>query len=337
MDYKFYNIKEAPFKIYGLYNPKNEENFKRMPQSVACTVSEIVKGYNNTATGGRIRFKTNSSKIALRAVYTEEQKYYNSWDACFSLYERVNGKEVFVNSLRADWFDITEKGELFAELDLKTEKTRELTVYFPQFGYIKEVEIGILEGATLSEHSEYANTTPLVFYVSSITHGCNASRAGNDYVARVCRRFDTDFINLGFAGGAKAENEIIDYINTLDMSAFVFDYDHNTPSPEHLANTHLKAYKKIRESHPNIPIVLASKPDIDIFDDVQIERRCIIQKTYRYGIEQGDKNLYYIDGYSFFQGEERDSCTSDGVHPNDLGFFRMATAMYNVLFDAFRR
>lgn len=232
---------------------------------------------------------------------------------------------------------IEENGELFAQTDLKSVRDRELTIYFPQFGYIKEVEVGICEGATLCEHSEYTCKTPIVFYGSSITHGCGASRAGNDYVEMVCRKLDADFVNLGFSGSALAEDEIINYINTLDMSAFVFDYDHNAPDSAHLENTHLKAYKKIRASHPNLPIVLTSKPDIDIFDEEQIKRRCIIQKTYHYGIEQGDKNLYYIDGYSSFSGEERDSCTTDGVHPNDLGFFRMANAMYNVLFDAFRR
>ena len=38
----------------------------------------------------------------------------------------------------------------------------------------------------------------------------------------------------------------------------------------------------------------------------------------------GDQNVYFIDGYSLFGGEYRDSCTVDGCHPNDLGFCRMA-------------
>ena len=37
----------------------------------------------------------------------------------------------------------------------------------------------------------------------------------------------------------------------------------------------------------------------------------------------GDNNVYFIDGETLFAGEFRDSCTVDGVHPNDLGFFRM--------------
>lgn len=51
MDYKFYNIKKPPFKIYGLYNPAEEENFRRMPKVIADTVSENVKKLNNTSTG----------------------------------------------------------------------------------------------------------------------------------------------------------------------------------------------------------------------------------------------------------------------------------------------
>ena len=45
----------------------------------------------------------------------------------------------------------------------------------------------------------------------------------------------------------------------------------------------------------------------------------------------GLDNVYFIDGRSLYDGPDRDSCSVDGLHPNDLGFFRMAQTMEPVL------
>ena len=46
-----------------------------------------------------------------------------------------------------------------------------------------------------------------------------------------------------------------DYIKHLEMSAFVYDYDHNAPSAEHLLNTHERFFKRIREKIPRFPLL----------------------------------------------------------------------------------
>ena len=38
----------------------------------------------------------------------------------------------------------------------------------------------------------------------------------------------------------------------------------------------------------------------------------------------GDRNVYFIDGKDLLKGRDREDNTVDGVHPNDLGFYRMA-------------
>lgn len=75
-------------------------------------------------------------------------------------------------------------------------------------------------------------------------------------------KFDTDFINLGFSGNAKGEQEMTDYIKKLDMSVFVMDYDANAPTPEHLEATHKKMFKGIREVQPDLPIILRQGQNI---------------------------------------------------------------------------
>ena len=47
--------------------------------------------------------------------------------------------------------------------------------------------------------------------------------------------------------------------------------------------------------------------------------------------DKGDKNVYFIGGEDLFAGECWDSCTVDGTHPNDLGFYRMAMRIEKTL------
>ena len=114
-----------------------------------------------------------------------------------------------------------------------------------------------------------------------------------------------------------------EYIAGFDMSAFVLDYDHNAPSAEHLKNTHEKLYLAFRKTHPDTPVIMVSKPDINLRDNAQLDRRDIIRTTYENARRRGEKVLF-VDGYSLFAGEMREDCTVDGCHPNDLGFSRMA-------------
>ncbi len=334
-EFKFINIKEKPFKIYGLYNPLTESNFRRAPQAVADATSVAVSELINNTTGGRIRFKTNSKKIAIHVSFLEKQAWFAAQDVAFSVYTKYLNTERFCkimgNKFPPRSIDMSSGNyELYNSMEFPDGREREITIHMPQFGFIKEIEIGILSDATLSEHSEYERTVPIVFYGSSIVHGCGA-RPGQTYPELVSRHFNSDFLNLGFSGNAKAEDAIMEYIASLDMSVFVFDYDHNAPTVEYLQETHLKGYKKIREKHPDLPIIIASRPSMYLYSKDEINRRIVVQKTYQYGIENGDENLYYLDGYSLIDGDYRFECTTDGTHPNALGYTRMATAMIGVL------
>ena len=108
------------------------------------------------------------------------------------------------------------------------------------------------------------------------------------------------------------------------MSIFVCDYDHNAPDTEYLKKTHMPFYHAIRAKQPNLPIIFISAPDILMAPDCYSPRREVIRETYQAAVDEGDKNVYLIDGAELFAGESWDSCTVDGCHPNDFGFYRMA-------------
>ena len=324
-DVKFYDAEGAPFKIYGIFREGDE--FRRMPENVAKSVSPgVYYGHTSTA-GGRVRFKTDSKYVAIYAQMGNLGKmphFALSGSLGFDMYADNTYIKSFIPP-----FDV--EGEFSGVIDLDGNGLRDIVINFPLYSSVKKLYIGISENARLEAGDSYCNDKPVVYYGSSITQGGCASRPGMSYQAIVSREFNCDYINLGFSGNAKAEDEIIDYIKNLDMSVFVYDYDHNAPNVEHLRNTHEKMFNAIRNAHPDIPIIVMSRPK-NILDDTEVERRNVIETTCKNARAAGDNNVYFVDGKMLteFCGNEG---TVDGTHPTDFGFVSMANTVIKIFSD----
>ena len=201
----------------------------------------------------------------------------------------------------------------------------DITVFLPMCDVIKNVEISIDEGAEIEAPTPYKYSTPVVFYGSSITHGGCCSRPGMTYEAILSRRFGFDYVNLGFSGSARAEDAMCDYISSLDMSLFVYDYDHNSPSLDHLEKTHERFFLRFREKQPDTPVIMMSRPVFFLMGS-EWDRRDIILKTYCNAVARGDKKVWYIDGTNLMD-VAKDNGTVDGCHPTDFGFWNMAKTL----------
>ena len=336
-DLVWFNIKEEPFKIYGVEFEEGEGRYTRMPKAAAELVSPGVVSARKLPSGGRVRFKTDSSYIAIKAVQKNvAPTSHMTWlgHSGFDLYHKKGGKDVYYFSFMPP-IGITEGYSSGKKTD---GKYTDYTINFPLYDGVFELYVALKKGARLNAPTPYREEKPVVFYGSSITHGGCASRPGNTYPAMISRELDTHFINLGFSGKAKGEPGMADYVASLDMSAFVLDYDHNTPSEQNLIDTHEPFYKKVRAAHPDIPIIMVTAPNTRLQGNVNYagrgflyNRREIIRKTYENAVAAGDKNVYFIDGYTLFGGKHWDSCTVDGTHPNDLGFYRMSQVIGKVL------
>ena len=328
-DMHFYDVRQAPFEVYGLYNYRAEPQFKRLPDAIGKNVNPGVASlYLNTA-GGRVRFSTDSQYVAIHAKMSNICRmphFALSGGAGFDLFvdEPQSGISRFQRPFMPD-YNMEDGYESIVRFP--TKQLRHFTIHFPTYSNVHDLYIGLQKDATVGEGMKYRNMAPIVYYGSSITQGACAIRPGNTYESEVSRRLRVDHINLGFSGNGKAEDLIVDYMATLSMSAFVSDYDHNAPNVAHLAATHCKLYQKIRAAHPDIPYIMISRVDFDCNYNENVARRDIIIDTYRYAREQGDRNVYLIDGEGVFRGRYIDMCTVDGVHPNDLGFALMADAV----------
>ena len=333
-----FDAREAPFSIHGLYKPEEKGIFKRMPKELAEKTNAGVKLlYSNTA-GARVCFKTDSAFISFGAVYPPMEYFSKGCGAlsgtgafCFDLY--ADGRHVQVlqpECLTANenqaFFDL-KGGHYEAYAQLPGKRMRDITVFFPNFVNVEELYIGLEKDAVLEEATPYKNQKPVVIYGSSITQGACASRAGNTYPNILSRRHNFDFINLGFAGSCLAEDVMIDYLCSLDMSLMVFDYDHNTPSVDHLTKTHLPALQKLRAAHPDIPFILLSKPNLCGGEAYTKARLAVIEESYRALLSDGFGPVHFVNGFEIFKSCDSEMMTVDSTHPTDLGFYAMAKAL----------
>lgn len=321
---KFYNSKEKPFRIYGVIWDEND-GFIRIPKKVVEDAGNNLSGIYTMDAGGRVKFSSGSRYIAIKAIYNNSHWFapgMGQGGSCgFDLYSKNDsGSYDHIQT----FLPFRDNGYGFeCVVDLYTSKDRDLIINFPIFAGVKELMIGIVDGYKLEKGSEYRNKKPVVFYGSSITHGAYANRPGSCYPALLSQKFNFDYINLGFSGGCKAEKPVLDYIASLDMCAFILDYDYNARSEEYLKDTHSLAYSIVREKHKDIPILMGSRPNYDSPEYDAYMRRNIVRDTYMKAKKKGE-NVYFVDGKKEFSNFARSGFTVDYTHPNDAGFAYMA-------------
>ena len=208
---------------------------------------------------------------------------------------------------------------------LPAEGMQDVLLNLPLYGGIDELWLGFAPGSKVEAAEPYRDLPPTVYYGSSITQGGCASRPGNNYPNILSRKYNVDFRNLGFSGSARGEQAISDYIASQPMSAFVYAYDHNAPTVEHLAATHEPMYLNIRATHPDIPVVFITRPGIR-YNAEERARREVVRATFDHAKARGE-NVYFVDGEQIFAIFGGDGGSVDGCHPNDLGFACVAAAL----------
>ena len=329
---RFFDPHTPPFRIHGVKYENGR--YRRMPEAVAASVNDSIEYLHSNTAGGRVRFRTDSPYVAISARLANVCKmasFAMTGSASFDIYAKGEDGVTYVNSF-CPFFEM--KDGYDSIIYLGSSAMRDITVNFPLYTAVDSLYVGIDENAALLECTPYLDTPPIVYYGSSITQGGCASRPGNSYESLISRRFNRDFINLGFSGSAKAEREIAEYVKGLDMSVFVYDYDYNAPSVEYLRETHERMFKTVREAHPTTPVIMMSRPMYNPDADA-LARLDVIRDTYNNAVAAGDRNVYLIDGRTLM-ALARDEGLVDACHPNDLGFASMAAAVIPVMEEIFQ-
>ena len=332
---RFYPTRMEPFSLHGLYAPQEEGPFRRLPADVASATNDGVAYLACNTSGGRVRFKTDSPDRVLKTVMS---------DVCLMPHKTLVGSagmDVYVEtpegsryqgSCKLTWGNDAairagREGGYVNEVvfDPTLAGMKDVTVNFPLYNGLNELYVGLAPDAKLEASDGYRDLPPTVYYGSSITQGGCASRPGNNYCAMLSRRFNVDFLNLGFSGSARGETAIADYIAGLSMSVFVYAYDHNAPTVEHLAATHEPMYRTIRAAHPDIPVIFITRPK-PYYNKEEKARRDVVLQTYENARARGEW-VYFVDGEHISDILGGDGVTVDGCHPNDLGFACVAASL----------
>ena len=326
-----YRHTDAPLEVHGILNFKETGKIGRVPKEVLEELKienpeSCIPSMADRTPGARVCFRTNSKKLTVRFEFeTLNMDYGMSLFICQSLTVMVGPRKSarMLGVVSPRDYNTMKVEETFE----KSGEMEEVTLWFPRSEPVKYIEVDIDDDAEIEVPTPYKYPA-MLYYGSSITEGGCAHMTGI-YSAIISNDLDVDFYNCGFSGSARGELCIARWLADIPASIFVYDYDFNAPTPEYLKKTHEPFFKVIREKNPDLPIVMITRPTYYPNEESDI-RADIIRTTYDNAVKAGDKNVWFIDGRNFF-GDMGALCTIEGIHPNELGFWKMAQVIEPVI------
>lgn len=313
-----------------------DEGYHRLPKSsftmLKKTNPAILMLANNTS-GGQLYVRTNSSVLQIKVVLRDTAVlcHMTATGQCgFDCYIKKDGAYQFVNAVK---YDKELKSYQFTMFENLQKTQRDILLNFPLYGGVEQLLIGLDDDAAFKTPPSFAQEGRVVVYGTSITQGGCASRPGMSYTNLLSRALDIEFINLGFSGNGNGEPEIVKLVASVTHARlFVIDYEANAGVNGVLEQTFDGVLNAIRAVYPAVPILVLSIINMPSLLNTQAQRtalaqrRMLMQNNLASRTANGDSNLYFLNGAELL-GEDWHECTVDGVHPNDLGFYKMACAL----------
>jgi len=320
--------------VHGLpWFNEDKPILRRLPLRLKDRLRPPVWDLAQDPSGGRIRFRTDSTTIGLVA----ENPHFSNMHHMASVGE--NGFDLYVGHdyLGSAWPDGA--GKVAREWRVGRErKMRDITLYLPLYKAVTIQELSLDADARLESATPYAIQKPIVYYGSSITQGGCASNPGGSCQAILERRLDADFVNLGFSGNGLGEPALAEAICELDPSCIVLDFWGN-PSAEQYATALPPFVDILRRKWPRLPILVISPfyfPAEESGGDVareQSAKRRTAQEFVQQRRKNGDRAIIFVDGLKMLNRDQTSGLV-DGVHCNSLGFFFNAQGLEPFLRNA---
>ncbi len=171
-----------------------------------------------------------------------------------------------------------------------------------------------------------------VTWGSSLTHCVRAGSAARVWPGTVARTHDLNLVNLGFGGQCHLDPMIAMHIRDLPASFISLKLGINMIGGGSVnARTYpaliVGAVQIIREKHPHTPLLLVSPyacpprestPNAVGYTLEGMRRD--MQDVHRRCVEGGDRNLYYVSGYTLFTAEDiEEHAPDDKCHAGAAG------------------
>ena len=332
---EYLDLFQHPELVYGTLNLSEKKlDFCKYPQDVQkemerygdLAVHEMAT-LNSSACGTRLRISTNSKilvfKIRLKRKW-EYQKMTN-WNASgFDVYALKDNKY-----LHRTVFGPASGHDIFSEV-INVPDNGKVCIFLPNYNTIEEMHIGIEKGCEIANFDyPEENNLPIIFYGNSVTQGAAASRSGNAFPNVVSKKLNRNIINLSCSSCCRGTVAMANLIGETNCYAIVIDYTRNAHSTEVFSISHERFYKKIREYHPNVPIILLTSECFNgwrVYDDFDE----IVKRTYDNAIKQNENTLL-LDQRKLFSEDEYDYVTIDSSHYTDYGMFKVADKICELL------
>lgn len=319
-------IRYVDARQLGVVNKVGEtsDNFSRVDTRQYDNLPEKVKQYFDFSTGVAITFRTNSNIICARWTTCKCDNGANTTRILregLDLYILKEGEWIFAG------IGTPSKGRHHESVIVKemADTVKYCLLYLPVMDVVDTLEIGITDNALIEVPDKPLFNGCIGVIGSSITHGVAASRPGMTFPARIQRALGMEVINLGMAGLCRMEEFYNDVADDIMPDMFIIDPFSN-PSSEEIKERLDRFLKRLRKSHPNVPLLIIQTLNREscIFDTHRRSYEMHKQKA----AEEGMRRIIADDGKIFFMnpgmwiGDDHEA-TVDGTHPTDLGFTRI--------------
>ncbi len=307
--------------------------FDRLPGVAEGKVTDAVWKLSRDSAGMLVRFKTDATTIWANYTLRSERLAGANMTAIgasgIDLYARdEKGKWRWVGNTRPDKKVVRQ--QIVTGL---APGEREYAAYLPLYNGVENLSLGVPPKAKF-ESLPPRPDRPIVFYGTSITHGASASRPGMVHTAILGRRFERPVINLGFSGNGKMDAAVGELLVKIDAAVYVIDCLPNMNAAEVRAKC-IPLVKQLRASRPNTPIVLVEDRRntnswiLPTRNQHHTDNHAALRECYAKLQKEGVKGLHYLGGDDLLGNDAEGS--TDGSHPNDMGFVRQADLFEPVL------
>jgi lysophospholipase L1-like esterase len=332
--------------IEGQAWPTEVKNFyDRFPERAQKTLNPNVWNISHSSAGLYVKFQSDANEITVRYVVQNKGTFAMSHMPATG----VSGIDLYALDHDGSWqwapgsFSFSDTivyhfSNLEADHNFPGRRC-EYRLYLPLYNAVDWMEIGVAQGKTFIP-MPLSVEKPIVVYGTSIAQGACATRPGLAWTALLNRSLDRPVINLGFSGSGKLEGSVIDLMTEVEAKVYVLDCLPNLTagagfSEDEVDKRLTDAVRRLRKVKPHIPVLLAehsggSKGSImDTARLNEYERvNKVVRRVYKKLRAEADSNVYLLSnreiGFDI-------NATVDGIHPNDVGMIRYATAYERVL------